>query len=49
MVFKNEKERQKGGEQIKKDAKHISSFFARLSHATNPKVIMNTTMWYQHM
>ncbi|XP_065898637.1 exocyst complex component 3-like [Dysidea avara] len=37
IVFKNEKERQKGGEQIKKDAKHISSFFARLSHATNPK------------
>ena len=40
IVFKNEKERQKGGEQIKKDAKHISSFFARLSHATNPKVIV---------
>lgn len=39
MVFKNEKERQKGAEQIKKEAKHISSFFARLSHATNPKVL----------
>lgn len=37
MVFKNEKERQRGAEQIKKESKDIGSFFARLSHATNPK------------
>ena len=39
MVFKSDKERQKGAELIKKEAKDISSFFARLSHATNPKVL----------
>ena len=40
MVFKNEKERQRGAEQIKKESKDIGSFFARLSHATNPKVFL---------
>lgn len=38
MVFKKDKDREKGAKLIQDEAKKISAMFLRLSHATNPKV-----------
>ena len=48
MVFKKDKEREKGTMLIKEDAKRISTFFLRLSHATNPKVCLWYTEYMVH-
>ena len=38
MVFKKDKERSTAAQLVRDEAKKISNFFLRLSHATNPKV-----------
>ena len=38
MVFKKDKDREKGAQLIRDEAKKISTMFLRLSHATSPKV-----------
>ena len=38
MVFKKDKDREKGAQLIRDETKKISTMLLRLSHATNPKV-----------
>ena len=37
-MFKKDKDREKGAQLIREEAKKISTTFLRLSHATSPKV-----------
>ena len=37
-MFKKDKDREKGAQLIRDEAKKISAMFLRLSHATSPKV-----------
>ena len=37
-MFKKDKDREKGAQLIRDEAKKISTMFLRLSHATSPKV-----------
>jgi len=38
MVFKKDKDREKGAQLIRDEAQKINNLFLRLSHATTPKV-----------